>query len=147
MQKKRFNFFQFFFHFSRTKRAATARPERIWDYAVIPYEIEANFSGNHKALFKQVGKKIYFFVNKQLKCDTISTFSILHLMSRKFKNQFFTQVMLGNICSFSWNIFKFVAYTFYFNQKYFYFQKQWPKFKWVLWMQWPKSKPFFFQKI
>ena len=39
---------------SRIKRAATARPERIWDYAVIPYEIEANFSGNHKALFKQV---------------------------------------------------------------------------------------------
>ena len=38
----------------RSKRAATARPERIWDYAVIPYEIDANFSGNHKALFKQV---------------------------------------------------------------------------------------------
>ncbi|XP_053392429.1 tolloid-like protein 1 isoform X5 [Mercenaria mercenaria] len=36
----------------RTKRAATARPERIWDYGVIPYEIEANFSGAHKALFK-----------------------------------------------------------------------------------------------
>lgn len=30
---------------TRTKRAATARPERIWDYGVIPYEIEANFSG------------------------------------------------------------------------------------------------------
>ena len=29
----------------REKRAATARPERIWDYGVIPYEIEANFSG------------------------------------------------------------------------------------------------------
>ena len=29
----------------RIKRAATARPERIWDYGVIPYEIEANFSG------------------------------------------------------------------------------------------------------
>ena len=38
----------------RTKRAATARPERVWDYAVIPYEIDANFSGVHKALFKQV---------------------------------------------------------------------------------------------
>ena len=24
------------------------RPERIWDYAVIPYEIDANFSGVHK---------------------------------------------------------------------------------------------------
>ena len=29
----------------RRKRAATARPERIWDYGVIPYEIEASFSG------------------------------------------------------------------------------------------------------
>ena len=37
----------------RSKRAATARPERIWDYAVIPYEIDSNFSGVHKALFKQ----------------------------------------------------------------------------------------------
>ncbi|WAQ95864.1 TLL1-like protein [Mya arenaria] len=37
---------------TRAKRAATARPERIWDYGVIPYEIEANFSGAHKALFK-----------------------------------------------------------------------------------------------
>ena len=27
----------------RVKRAATARPERIWDYAVIPYEIDSNF--------------------------------------------------------------------------------------------------------
>ena len=32
----------------RVKRAATARPERIWDYAVIPYEIDSNFSGVHK---------------------------------------------------------------------------------------------------
>ena len=38
---------------TRVKRAATARPERIWDYAVIPYEIDSNFSGVHKALFKQ----------------------------------------------------------------------------------------------
>lgn len=37
---------------TRKKRAATARTERIWDYGVIPYEIEANFSGAHKALFK-----------------------------------------------------------------------------------------------
>lgn len=29
----------------RKRRAATARPERLWDHAVIPYEIEANFSG------------------------------------------------------------------------------------------------------
>ncbi|XP_076317965.1 tolloid-like protein 1 [Tachypleus tridentatus] len=37
----------------RSERAATARPERLWDYAVIPYEIESNFSGDHRALFKQ----------------------------------------------------------------------------------------------
>lgn len=29
----------------RNTRAATARPERLWDYGVIPYEIESNFSG------------------------------------------------------------------------------------------------------
>lgn len=37
----------------RVTRAATARKERIWDDGVIPYEIDANFSGAHKALFKQ----------------------------------------------------------------------------------------------
>ncbi|EEB19379.1 conserved hypothetical protein [Pediculus humanus corporis] len=34
-------------------RAATARKERVWDHGVIPYEIDGNFSGEHKALFKQ----------------------------------------------------------------------------------------------
>ena len=29
----------------RIHRAATARLERLWDYGVIPYEIESNFSG------------------------------------------------------------------------------------------------------
>jgi hypothetical protein len=38
---------------NRTRRAATARPERLWEHGVIPYEIQANFSGNHRALFKQ----------------------------------------------------------------------------------------------
>ncbi|XP_052071922.1 tolloid-like protein 2 isoform X1 [Mytilus californianus] len=37
---------------SRIRRAATARPERLWDFGIIPYEIETNFSGQHKALFK-----------------------------------------------------------------------------------------------
>lgn len=37
----------------RITRAATAKKERIWDYGVIPYEIDGNFSGGHKALFKQ----------------------------------------------------------------------------------------------
>ena len=30
---------------SRSKRAATARKERLWEHGIIPYEIEANFSG------------------------------------------------------------------------------------------------------
>lgn len=38
---------------TRVTRAATARKERVWDYGVIPYEIDGNFSGMHKALFKQ----------------------------------------------------------------------------------------------
>lgn len=38
---------------SRITRAATAKKERIWDFGVIPYEIDGNFSGGHKALFKQ----------------------------------------------------------------------------------------------
>jgi Astacin (Peptidase family M12A) len=37
----------------RVTRAATAKKDRIWDYGVIPYEIDGNFSGAHKALFKQ----------------------------------------------------------------------------------------------
>uniref|UniRef100_A0A1A9WC30 Metalloendopeptidase n=1 Tax=Glossina brevipalpis TaxID=37001 RepID=A0A1A9WC30_9MUSC len=37
----------------RSIRAVTAKKERIWDYGVIPYEIDGNFSGLHKALFKQ----------------------------------------------------------------------------------------------
>ncbi|CAG7724835.1 unnamed protein product, partial [Allacma fusca] len=37
----------------RGRRAATARRERIWDFGVIPYEIDGNFSGSHKTLFKQ----------------------------------------------------------------------------------------------
>ncbi len=51
----------------RHRRAATARRERIWDFGVIPYEIDGNFSGSHKTLFKQVEKgeetKFYFFTN------------------------------------------------------------------------------------
>ena len=29
----------------RSRRAATARIERLWDHGVIPYEIETNFTG------------------------------------------------------------------------------------------------------
>ena len=32
---------------SRSRRAATARTERLWDHGVIPYEIETNFSGRY----------------------------------------------------------------------------------------------------
>ncbi|XP_076459085.1 tolloid-like protein 1 [Babylonia areolata] len=37
---------------SRSKRAATARKDRLWDYGIIPYDIEANFTGANKAMFK-----------------------------------------------------------------------------------------------
>ncbi|KAK7483783.1 hypothetical protein BaRGS_00024999, partial [Batillaria attramentaria] len=37
---------------SRTKRAATARKDRLWDFGIIPYDIEANFTGANKAMFK-----------------------------------------------------------------------------------------------
>ncbi|PVD37829.1 hypothetical protein C0Q70_00431 [Pomacea canaliculata] len=37
---------------SRGKRAATARKDRLWDYGIIPYDIEANFTGANKAMFK-----------------------------------------------------------------------------------------------
>ncbi|XP_055853298.1 dorsal-ventral patterning protein tolloid [Episyrphus balteatus] len=40
-------------HHHRTARAVTAKKERVWDYGVIPFEIDGNFSGLHKALFKQ----------------------------------------------------------------------------------------------
>ncbi|XP_063066835.1 bone morphogenetic protein 1-like isoform X2 [Engraulis encrasicolus] len=38
---------------SRKRRAATARPERVWPDAVIPYLISGNFSGSQRAIFKQ----------------------------------------------------------------------------------------------
>uniref|UniRef100_A0A1B0A8T7 Metalloendopeptidase n=1 Tax=Glossina pallidipes TaxID=7398 RepID=A0A1B0A8T7_GLOPL len=45
--------FSFISERRRSIRAVTAKKERIWDYGVIPYEIDGNFSGLHKALFKQ----------------------------------------------------------------------------------------------
>lgn len=45
--------FQYTDSHRRVTRAATAKKERIWDHGVIPYEIDSNFSGAHKALFKQ----------------------------------------------------------------------------------------------
>ena len=38
---------------SRSRRAATARRERLWPDSVIPYEIDGNFSGAHRTLFRQ----------------------------------------------------------------------------------------------
>lgn len=35
---------------TRERRAATARKDRLWDYGVIPYMIEANFSGEYTEL-------------------------------------------------------------------------------------------------
>ncbi|KAK0420415.1 hypothetical protein QR680_014670 [Steinernema hermaphroditum] len=37
----------------RNSRAATSRRERIWPHGVIPYEINGNFSGEHKSLFQK----------------------------------------------------------------------------------------------
>uniref|UniRef100_A0A8C1CKL4 Metalloendopeptidase n=1 Tax=Cyprinus carpio carpio TaxID=630221 RepID=A0A8C1CKL4_CYPCA len=37
----------------RRRRAATARPERVWPDGIIPYVISSNFSGNQRAIFKQ----------------------------------------------------------------------------------------------
>lgn len=37
----------------RVRRAATARPERVWPYGVIPYVISSNFTGSQRAMFKQ----------------------------------------------------------------------------------------------
>lgn len=38
---------------ARERRAATARKERVWDFGVIPYKIDSNFTGADKGLFKQ----------------------------------------------------------------------------------------------
>lgn len=37
----------------RPRRAVTAKKERIWEYGVIPYEIDNIFGGTHKGLFKR----------------------------------------------------------------------------------------------
>uniref|UniRef100_A0A672L2L1 Metalloendopeptidase n=1 Tax=Sinocyclocheilus grahami TaxID=75366 RepID=A0A672L2L1_SINGR len=38
---------------SGERRAATARPERVWPDGIIPYIISSNFSGSQRAIFKQ----------------------------------------------------------------------------------------------
>ncbi|XP_063851508.1 protein tolkin-like [Scylla paramamosain] len=38
---------------ARARRAATARKERVWDFGVIPYMIDSNFTGADKGLFKR----------------------------------------------------------------------------------------------
>lgn len=40
------------------RRAATARLERLWDFGVIPYDIESNFSGTFKRLLANHGKAV-----------------------------------------------------------------------------------------
>ncbi|XP_047426669.1 bone morphogenetic protein 1-like isoform X2 [Mugil cephalus] len=37
----------------RHRRAATARPERVWPDGIIPYVINGNFSGSQRAIFRQ----------------------------------------------------------------------------------------------
>ncbi|XP_059143177.1 tolloid-like protein 1 [Physella acuta] len=41
---------------SRSRRAATAVKERLWEFGIIPYHIEAKFSAANKALFQQAMK-------------------------------------------------------------------------------------------
>uniref|UniRef100_A0A8C3WZV4 Metalloendopeptidase n=1 Tax=Catagonus wagneri TaxID=51154 RepID=A0A8C3WZV4_9CETA len=38
---------------SRSRRAATSRPERVWPDGVIPFVIGANFTGSQRAVFRQ----------------------------------------------------------------------------------------------
>ncbi|XP_067928524.1 bone morphogenetic protein 1-like [Watersipora subatra] len=38
---------------NRERRAATGKKDRLWPHAVIPYEINSTFSGQHKALFRR----------------------------------------------------------------------------------------------
>lgn len=38
---------------SRQSRSAIARRENLWEHGIIPYEIESNFTGEQRALFKQ----------------------------------------------------------------------------------------------
>lgn len=40
------------------RRAATARLERLWDFGVIPYDIESNFSGTFERLLANHGKAV-----------------------------------------------------------------------------------------
>uniref|UniRef100_A0A8C4QUT2 Metalloendopeptidase n=1 Tax=Eptatretus burgeri TaxID=7764 RepID=A0A8C4QUT2_EPTBU len=42
-----------FTRYARQRRAATARPERIWPGGVIPYVVGANFTGSQRAMFKK----------------------------------------------------------------------------------------------
>ncbi|KAF6092478.1 bone morphogenetic protein 1 [Phyllostomus discolor] len=38
---------------SRSRRAATSRPERVWPDGVIPFVIGGNFTGSQRAVFRQ----------------------------------------------------------------------------------------------
>lgn len=65
----------------RHQRAATARLERLWDYGVIPYEIEANFTGKWPY-------HLFTFINFPLKITTTSIFlDIIKLLSFNLTKQ------------------------------------------------------------
>lgn len=40
-------------NYTRKKRASISNKEKLWTFGVIPYEIDGNYSGAHKAMFKQ----------------------------------------------------------------------------------------------
>ena len=63
---------------SRSRRAATSRTDRLWDYGVIPYDIDSNFSGNCANHLRPVHKtRIYVWartgVQKRLHVLSVRT--------------------------------------------------------------------------
>ena len=81
----------------REKRAATARPERIWDYAVIPYEIDSNFSGVHKVRqWASIGGSLKFLAQLQRLGSgghrTSPCFELLMPLKNSFVSQMFTLI-------------------------------------------------------
>ena len=75
---------------SRSVRAATARNERIWEYGIIPYEIDRNFSGEHKALFRQAMRHW-------------ENYTCVHFVERKPEHEnyiVFTERPCGQVCFF-----------------------------------------------
>jgi tolkin protein len=74
----------------RRARAATARKDRIWDHGVIPYEIDGNFSGVHKALFKQAMRH----------WENVTCIKFVERVAREHPNYI---VFTERPCGYAWN--------------------------------------------